>query len=362
MTETQFRRLTVLGLIGVVALWLAQPLLQGLLFAETERRLVSPRGELAAFESAASEVFETAAPSVVYIFTERRGITPFGREALQQGTGSGFVWDKAGHVITNQHVVADASRVFVRFDSGEAAPARLVGGSRDHDVAVLRVDAPPLALHPISVGNSNTLVIGQSVFAIGNPFGLSRTLTSGIVSALNRRLPTESDREITGMIQTDAAINPGNSGGPLIDSAGRLVGVNTAIISGSGSYSGIGFAVPVDTVNRIVPQIIRQGRPTQPGIGIEAASEALTARLGIDGVMIVAARPGGPADKAGIEGIDRQARELGDVIVSAGGKDVRTVTDLIEVFEEIGVGNTVTLMVERDGERRQVDVTLADVG
>ena len=270
MTEVQFRRVAIIGLLAAGLLWLAYPIVQGLLFAETEKRLVTPRGDLAGYEITSTNVFESAAPSVVYIFSERRGRAMFGAEQPQQGAGSGFVWDRAGHIITNQHVVEGADRVFVRFDSGEAAPATYVGGSRDHDLAVLRVSSSPVTLSPIPIGSSSDLKIGQFVFAIGNPFGLSRTLTTGIVSALDRRLPTQSGREITGVIQTDAAINPGNSGGPLLDSAGRLIGVNTAIISGTGSYSGIGFAVPVDTVNRIVPQIIRDGRPARPGIGIQA--------------------------------------------------------------------------------------------
>ncbi|MBU2531802.1 MAG: trypsin-like peptidase domain-containing protein [Alphaproteobacteria bacterium] len=362
MTDTQFRRFAVIGVIAGVLLWLAYPLIQGLLFAETEQRLVVPRGELAGFETTATNVFEAAAPSVVYIFTERRGRTIFGVGERQQGTGSGFVWDRAGHIITNQHVVEQADRVFVRFDTGEATPATYVGGSRDHDLAVLRVSSSPVTLTPIPVGSSSNLRIGQSTFAIGNPFGLSRTLTTGIVSALDRRLPTQSGREITGVIQTDAAINPGNSGGPLIDSAGRLIGVNTAIISGTGSYSGIGFAVPVDTVNRIVPQIIREGRPARPGIGIQVGSEELAARLNIDGVIVVAVQPNGPADLAGLKGVDRAAQELGDIIVAVEGQRVRTASDLSNALERIGVGKSATLTVRRNGQQREVTVNLVDIG
>jgi 2-alkenal reductase len=206
------------------------------------------------------------------------------------------------------------------------------------------------------------LKIGQAVFAICNPFGLSRTLTSGIVSALDRRLPTHSGREITGVIQTDAAINPGNSGGPLIDSAGRLIGVNSAIISGTGSYSGIGFAIPVDTVNRIVPQIIRNGRPARPGIGIQVGSDELAARLNVHGVVVIAVQPNGPAAKAGLKGIDRVARELGDIIVAVNDERVRTTSEYTNALEAVGVGKQATLTILRNGKERKVAVTLADVG
>ena len=199
------------------------------------------------------------------------------------------------------------------------------------------------------------------MFAIGNPFGLSRTLTTGIVSALDRTLPVENGREISGVIQTDAAINPGNSGGPLIDSAGRLIGVNTAILSRTGSSSGIGFAVPVDTVNQIVPQIIQRGRPARPGIGISAAPEEYAAQLGVVGVIIVNVMPGGPADRAGLEGIRRDRRTLGDVIVAVDGEPTRTVGALADALERAGIGNTARLSVMRNGRVREIDVTIADI-
>jgi S1-C subfamily serine protease len=362
MTETQFRYAAILGLIAVALLWLTYPLVQSALFSASKPRLVVARGDLAGFEVTAIKIFEQDAPSVVYIFTERRERTFFGGETLHEGAGSGLVWDRAGHIITNQHVVAGADRVFVRFDTGEAAPATVVGGSVDHDLAVLRVSQAPVALKPIPIGSSSDLKIGQATFAIGNPFGLSRTLTSGIVSALNRRLPSKSGREITGMIQTDAAINPGNSGGPLLDSAGRLIGVNSAIISGTGSYSGIGFAIPVDTINRIVPQIIQNGRPERPGIGIQVGSDELAARLNVHGVIVVAVQPNGPADRAGLKGVDRVARELGDVIVAVNGKRVQTTSELTNALDAIGVGKQATLTVSRSGRQRKVSVTLADMG
>ncbi len=332
------------------------------LLSETAPRTVAPRGELASFELTANRVFMSAAPSVVYIFTERRGRSIFGGGDTQQGTGSGFIWDAAGHVITNHHVIAGADRVFVRFDSGKSASAVIVGSSPDHDLAVLRVSGLSFGLQPIPIGKSSNLKIGQAVFAIGNPFGLSRSLSTGVVSALGRRLPTRSGREIQDAIQTDAAINPGNSGGPLLDSAGRLIGVNTAIISGTGSYSGIGFAVPVDTVNRIAPQIIANGRVARPGIGIQAGSPELAARLNVEGVIVFDVTRGGPADKAGLVGIDIAAQRLGDVIVAVNGKPVLTIAELASELEKVGVGKDAELIVMRDGVQRSVTVQLADIG
>lgn len=331
------------------------------LLSETAPRQVAPRGELASFELTANRVFTSSAPSVVYIFTERRGRSVFGGGQTQQGTGSGFIWDAAGHVITNHHVIAGADQVFVRFDSGNTAAARVVGSSPDHDLAVLRVTGLSFGLKPIPIGRSSNLKIGQAVFAIGNPFGLSRSLSTGVVSALGRRLPTTTGREISGAIQTDAAINPGNSGGPLLDSAGRLIGVNTAIISRSGSSSGIGFAVPVDTVNRIAPQIISNGKPARPGIGIRAASPELSARLNVEGVIVFDVSPGGPADKAGIVAADVTAQRLGDVIIAVNGSAVRTIAELASELEKVGVGAEAKLTVARNGAQREVTVRLEDI-
>jgi 2-alkenal reductase len=361
MTTDRLSRYAILAAAVAVALWFGTQFFQTVFLVARDERPVTPRGDLASFEKTTIDVFQETAPSVVYIFTERVGRTSFGRQAMQQGAGSGFVWDRGGHIITNNHVIDGADRVFVRFDSGEVAPAHIVGTSPDHDLAVLRVSVSANKLKPIPIGKSSDLRIGQAVFAIGNPFGLSRSLTTGVVSALDRALPVRPGREITGVIQTDAAINPGNSGGPLIDSAGRLIGVNSAIISESGSSAGIGFAVPVDTVNRIVPQIIKNGRPARPGIGIQAGPEELAARLNVDGVIIVDVQPGGPADKAGIRGIDRAQEKLGDVIVAVNGERVRTVAELAEAFEKAGVGQKAQIEVLRDGQRRTVEVPLADI-
>jgi 2-alkenal reductase len=362
MTNNTFQRLAILGLILVAGLWFGSQFIQNLLLTAREERAVTPRGDLASFERTTTQLFRNAAPSVVYIYTERRGTTLFGGQSRQQGTGSGFVWDRGGHIITNHHVIAGADQVYVRFDSGSAAQARIVGGSPDHDLAVLRVSQPATSLTPIPIGDSDTLEIGQAVFAIGNPFGLSRTLTTGIVSALDRSLPAETGREISGMIQTDAAINPGNSGGPLLDSAGRLIGVNTAIISGTGSYSGIGFAVPVATVNKIVPQLIEKGRAARPGIGIRAASEGLAGRLGIEGVIIYDIAPSSPAARAGLRGLDLNRQTLGDVILAVNGRPTASLARLAAELDKIGIGKTARLTILRNGQKQEFEVDIVDIG
>jgi 2-alkenal reductase len=213
----------------------------------------------------------------------------------------------------------------------------------------------------VAIGSSGDLKVGQAVFAIGNPFGLDQTLTTGIVSALKRRMPTAGGREVADVIQTDAAINPGNSGGPLLDSAGRLIGVNTAILSPSGTNAGVGFAIPVDTVNRVVPELVRTGRVPTPGIGIVAANESVATRLGTEGVVIVRVVPGSPADRAGLRGVDLNAGAVGDVIVEANGKPVRRLSDLTDILEQIKVDGSVALTVVRDGARRNVSVNVVDV-
>jgi 2-alkenal reductase len=211
------------------------------------------------------------------------------------------------------------------------------------------------------MGSSADLKVGQSAFAIGNPFGLDQSLSTGIISALKRRLPTHSGREIANVIQTDAAINPGNSGGPLLDSAGRVIGVTTAIISPSGTNAGIGFAIPVDIVNRVVPQLIRNGRVPTPGIGIVAANEAVATRLGVDGVVVVQTAPGSPAAQAGLRGVDPSSGGIGDVIVEANGKRVRRLSDLTDTIEQVGVGRSVEITVSHDGQVRKLEIQIVDI-
>ncbi|MEJ2154504.1 MAG: trypsin-like peptidase domain-containing protein [Desulfobacteraceae bacterium] len=328
---------------------------------ESRPRTVEPRGDLANFEKATIEIFNSASPSVAYIFTENAVRGFFGTRQVRQGAGSGFLWDDRGHVVTNFHVVEGAQRIQVRMDNGEAIEATYVGGSQDYDLAVVRLRNTPANVLPIPVGSSSDLKVGQAVFAIGNPFGLSRTLTTGVISALDRRLPTAAGREVVGAIQTDAAINPGNSGGPLIDSAGRLIGVNTAIISESGSSAGIGFAVPADVVNQVVPQLISKGKMPRPGIGIVALSEEAGASLGISGVIIDRVMPNGSADRAGLEGIDYRNRVLGDIILAIDGEEVANIVDLVRIMQKYEIGQTMTLKVRRGDEVREVKVNTMDI-
>lgn len=323
-------------------------------------RVVEARGDLSSAENSVINLFEASKGSVAYIFTESvRGELFFRRVA--EGTGSGFIWDDLGHVVTNAHVVQGANRIRVQLDESDPLPARLVGIAPSYDLAVVRLMSKPVDLRPIPVGTSGDLRVGQSVFAIGNPFGLSKTLTSGIVSALGRTLPVENGREIPGVIQTDAAINPGNSGGPLLDSAGRLIGVNTAILSKSGSSAGVGFAIPVDLVNQIVPQLIERGSLPRPGIGIAVADESMARRLGIRGIAVMGVEPGSPAAKVGLRPFDLQAGVVGDVIIAVNGQPVANVMELSKALEQAGVGGIVKLAVLRGEDAREVAVGIIDL-
>lgn len=328
---------------------------------DSHTREITPRGSLADFEKTTISIFNAAAPSVVYIFTEKAVTGFFGARQVRQGAGSGFLWDRKGHVVTNFHVIEGARRIQIRLETGEAIDATYVGGSPDYDLAVIRVRRTLSNIQPIPVGTSSNLQVGQTVLAIGNPFGLSRTLTTGIISALNRRLPTATGREVVGVIQTDAAINPGNSGGPLIDSSGLLIGVNTAIISRSGSSAGIGFAVPVDVVNEVVPQLIAKGKFPRPGIGIAVLNDETSAALGIAGVVIDRVVPNSEAERAGLEGIDYRRRTLGDVIVAVEGKSVANMDDFIRILQNFKIGETITLDVQRNDMLRKIEVTIMDI-
>jgi S1-C subfamily serine protease len=283
---------------------------------------------------------------------------------IPQGTGTGFVWDPEGHVVTNYHVIqgGDAARVTMADQS--SYKARLVGSYPDTDLAVLHIDAPPEKLRPIPVGTSHDLVVGQKTFAIGNPFGLDQSLTSGIVSAVGREMESVNRRAIKDMIQTDAAINPGNSGGPLLDSAGRLIGVNAAIYSPSGAFAGIGFAIPVDTVNRVVPQLIRTGKVSRPGLGVMVAPDQIVKQLRVKGALIMEVQPDSPAAKAGLRPTRRDESrriQLGDIIVGIDDKPVQSRKDLTDVLDKHKVGDTVKLKVLRDGQEEEVPVTLEEL-
>ncbi|MCI1191030.1 trypsin-like peptidase domain-containing protein [Calidifontimicrobium sp. SYSU G02091] len=329
-------------------------------------RTVAPRGPLGADERATIELFERARESVVYIATRQQVRDLFTRNvfSVPRGTGSGFIWDDAGHVVTNAHVIQGASEAIVRLADGREVQAALVGVSPSHDLAVLRIGVPFDRPPAVPLGTSHDLRVGQRVYAIGNPFGLDWTLTTGIVSALDRSLPSESGATIEHLIQTDAAINPGNSGGPLLDSAGRLIGVNTAIYSPSGASAGIGFAVPVDTVNRVVPQLIKHGRYIRPSLGIElddALNQRLVRALGVEGVFVLRVLPGSGAERAGLRGIRRGADgrwQPGDVIVGVDGRPVASVGQLLGRLDDFRVGERVRLQLRRDGRSVDVDVVL----
>nr|WP_311200395.1 trypsin-like peptidase domain-containing protein [Jannaschia sp. W003] len=324
--------------------------------------VVAPRGDLAADERSTVALFQAASPSVVSISTTARGM--FGRGVeVPRGSGSGLIWDAVGHVVTNAHVIEGATSASVQLADGRAFRARLVGQDRRHDLAVLKIDG--LDLRPLPVGTSADLAVGQKVFAIGNPFGLDQSLTTGVVSALGRDVPGEAGITIRGAIQTDAAINPGNSGGPLLDSAGRLIGVNTAIYSPSGASAGIGFAVPVDAVARVVPQLVARGRYRPPAIGISGdprADAMLRASGQAPGVMVLDVVPGGPADRAGIEPAQVTARGVipGDVIEAVDGVPVAGLDGLLAQLDRRAVGDAVTLRVRSGRRTRDVEVALVE--
>lgn len=327
---------------------------------------MTPRGDLAADEQTTIQLFEKSRGSVVYITTAQLVRDVWSRNvfSVPRGTGSGFIWDDAGHVVTNFHVIQGASSATVKLADGRDYQAALVGASPEHDIAVLKIGVGFKRPPAVPVGTSADLKVGQKVFAIGNPFGLDWTLTTGIVSALDRTLDGEGGGPaIDHLIQTDAAINPGNSGGPLLDSAGRLIGINTAIYSPSGASAGIGFAVPVDTVMRVVPQLIKTGKYIRPALGIEV-DEQLNARLqaltGSKGVFVLRVTPGSVAHRAGLVGIKVTAGGIvpGDRVISIDGIAVDDVTTLQARLDDKNVGDVVVLLVERAGKTREMLVEL----
>jgi S1-C subfamily serine protease len=325
-------------------------------------RPVVARGDLAEDEKSTIELFKRASPSVVYITTlSRRAVNFFEMTEVPQGTGSGFLWDRQGHVVTNFHVLQGSDSSVVTLSDQSNWKAAVVGVEPDKDLAVLRISAPADKLPPILVGTSKGLQVGQKVFAIGNPFGLDETLTTGIVSALGRTIDAVTGRKIQNVIQTDAAINPGNSGGPLLDSAGRLIGVNTQIASPSGASAGIGFAVPVDTVNEVVPELIAHGRIVRPRLGIVPATEGIARQLGVTGVLVLSVQEGSGAAKAGLQGTERDREGsliLGDIIVGVAGKDVASYDDLVTALEKQKVGDTVPVKIVRNDRTLTVAVVL----
>lgn len=329
---------------------------------EAAPRPVTPRGTLTIEEQANIDVFEKWKSSVVYISTSQRVVDFWTRNVMSvpRGTGSGFVWDEQGHVVTNLHVIRGAADFTIKLADGRDYAATLVGASPAHDIAVLRIEIPDKRPAPLTIGTSHDLRVGQKVFAIGNPFGLDWSLTTGIVSALDRSLDGEDGGVIRHLIQTDAAINPGNSGGPLLDSAGRLIGVNTAIYSPSGASAGVGFAVPVDTVNRVVPEIIATGHYSPPSLGIEvddALSRAVERQLGVAGVAVLRTGSGNQPLRGARLG-PRNTVVPGDVILSVEGKEVRNAAELAATLDDYKVGQQVKLQVWREGRRIDLAATL----
>jgi len=362
----------VLFALAALALWLSskadreRPPEVSYAGPEAPPRTVSEPPTLGSDELATIAVFEQASKSVVFIVNRalRRNFFSLNPVEVPQGAGSGFIWDRMGHVVTNFHVVYGAGAIAVVLGEKNEYEARLVGVAPDHDLAVLRIQAPNEVLHPISIGSAHDLRVGQKALAIGNPFGLDYTLTTGVVSAIGRTIKSMTGRTIEGVIQTDAATNPGNSGGPLLDSTGRLIGVNTQIFSPSGAFAGIGFAVPVDMVNRIVPQLIKHGKVIRPGLGITVIPDTIAARWRVQGVVIREVAPEGPAARAGLKGV-RSARGgqvlQGDVVTALDGDAVRIVDDLLTILDRHKVGDQVTVEVVREGKSHTVSLTLQAV-
>ena len=326
------------------------------------RAITLPEGDLGADEKATIAVFKLVSPSVVHITNigAMRNVITSTVDEVPQGTGSGFIWDDQGHVVTNFHVIDGARSTEVTLADGSTYEGKVVGTARDKDIAVIKIDAPPSKLAKIMIGTSSDLQVGQSVLAIGNPFGLDQTLTTGVISGLGREITSKSQRKIYDVVQTDAPINPGNSGGPLLDSHGRLIGINTAIYSPSGASAGIGFAVPVDTVNLIVPQILNLKGEVRPVLGLNIISDGDMRQMGVTGVGIRNVNRGGPADRAGIAGLVQgpQGLELGDVITKIDGTTVGKTSDLYKVLDRRGIGDTVELEITRNGGRRIVTLKL----
>ncbi len=313
------------------------------------------------------EVFQNVSPAVVNVSTlvVERYLFSLDTTEVPAGTGTGFVWDKQGHVVTNFHVIKDASKVMVSFKDGKSLPAQVVATEPRKDIAVLRVALPDdHTIHPVEVANSTELLVGQKAIAIGSPFGLDQTLTKGVISALGRQIQGIGGVTIKDMIQTDASINPGNSGGPLLDSRGLLIGMNTMIFSKTGSSAGIGFAVPSNTIKRIVTELLKHGRVKQPGMGISAFPDSMTARMGVEGVLLMDVTQGGPADVAGLKGTKRTRRGeilIGDLIVGVDGKKVATYDDLYSALDERKVGDTVEVSFIRNDKPQKTKVKLVDL-
>ncbi len=353
-------RVMSLCLLGLVLAQAAQLFLYRSRAMRNSTPVMQPRGDLAEDEKSTIELFSKVSPMVVHITTNTLERSRFTRnvQEVPSGTGSGFIWDDQGHIVTNYHVIKDADSTTVSLADRSSWPAKVVGVAPDKDIAVLKIDSPVDQLIPVIIGTSADIQVGQKSFAIGNPFGLDQTLTTGVISALGREIDSVTGRKISDVIQTDAAINPGNSGGPLLDSAGRLIGITTAIYSPSGAYAGIGFAIPVDIVRRYVPELIQYGRLIQPTLGITIARGD---QFDVGGVLIVSVEPKSSAEEAGLRPTmqDRYGRIiLGDIISAVNKQKVRTPDDLLTLLEKSKIGEYVTLTVLRGGSQTDLQVKL----
>jgi S1-C subfamily serine protease len=330
---------------------------------DAQPRPIAARGKLMADEEVAIKVFNSVSASVVFVTNKQvsRDLFHLHTGNVEEDAGSGFVWDPNGYIVTNYHVVQNSDVVQVTLGDQSVWKAKRVGTDPDKDIAVLKVEAPARLLPPIPIGTSCDLQVGQRVFAIGNPFGYDQTLTSGVISGLGREITGAANRPIQGVIQTDAPMNPGNSGGPLLDSAGRVIGMNTAILSPTGAYAGIGFAIPIDCINWIVPEIISGRAIARPNLGITTAPDHLVRRLGLDGVLILTISPNTTAEKAGLRGTQRNEAGkivLGDLIVAVDGEPIRTTDDLSRIIDKHKVGDVVPLTILREGKKMEVQVHL----
>tara|TARA_R110000737_G_C14612645_1_gene491246 strand:- start:15 stop:1214 length:1200 start_codon:yes stop_codon:yes gene_type:complete len=331
--------------------------------ANSFKRKIDPITAVISAEEATIKLFEETAPSVCYINTSKVSQSSWNRnvQEIPAGTGSGFIWDKDGSIVTNYHVIKGASRVTVTLSDMSSWDAELVGVEPNKDLAVLRIKAPASVLTPIKVGNSSILKVGQSVFAIGNPFGLDQTLTTGVISALGREIQSITGRPIKDVIQTDAAINPGNSGGPLLDGSGRLIGVNTMIYSPSGASAGIGFSIPVDEVNWVVSDLVKYGELRKPIIGITLVSSQYTRQAGLEGSLILDVADSSPAQFAGLRPTTRNKRgemELGDIITAIDNEKISTNNDLFSLLEKYSPGDVITITYNRAGKEKALELTL----
>ena len=327
-------------------------------------RPIAPQTVVTSQEQATISLFESTSPSVVYITTSNNGRSNYWSKnvnEIPQGSGSGFIWDEEGHIVTNYHVIEGADNFTVTLSDQTSYKASFVGAEPNKDLAVIKIDAPVEMLKPVLVGSYSDLKVGQSVFAIGNPFGLDYSLTTGVISALGREIESQRGTTIKDVIQTDAAINPGNSGGPLLDSSSRLIGVNTMIYSPSGASAGIGFAIPVDVVNWIVPDIIQFGQVKKPVLGIEIDRQQRLARYGIEGVMVKDVYEGSGADKAGLRPtfMTRDGRvQLGDIITRINDDKIADYGDLAQALEKYSPDDVVKVSFIRDGDDESVELTL----